>query len=116
MTEKPANPAQPTLPVFPADLPIAGRLAVAKVYLAEENIRLRQLHDDGGSGRAVAQARSVMIDRLLQALFEHAVASYIAKHGPLPSPVVLIALGGYGRAELSPMSDVDIMFLFSAKA
>ena len=53
MTEKPANPAQPTLPVFPADLPIAGRLAVAKVYLAEENIRLRQLHDDGGSGRAV---------------------------------------------------------------
>ncbi len=116
MPETPTNPAQPTLPVFPADLPIAGRLAVAKVYLAEENVRLRQLHEDGGSGRAVAQARSVMIDRLLQALFEHAVASYIAKHGPLPSPVVLIALGGYGRAELSPMSDVDIMFLFSAKA
>ncbi len=116
MPDAPANSARPTGLEFPVDLPIPGRLALAKAYLAQENARVRQLHEQGGSGRAVAQARAAMIDRLLQALFEQAVASYISRHGPLPSPVVLIALGGYGRAELSPMSDVDIMFLFSAKA
>jgi [protein-PII] uridylyltransferase len=116
MPEAPASPADPVHLVFAEDQPIAGRLALAKRYLAQENARIRQLHDLGGSGRAVTRARSDMIDHLLAALFDHAVAAYLRRQGPLPSPVVLIALGGYGRGELCPMSDVDIMFLFSAKA
>jgi [protein-PII] uridylyltransferase len=116
MPDAPASPADPVRLEFPDDLPIAGRLARAKEYLAQENARVRRLHELGGSGSAVTRARADMIDRLLQALFDHAVAAYLRRHGTLPSPVVLIALGGYGRAELCPMSDVDIMFLFSAKA
>jgi len=55
------------------------------------------------------------MDELLVALFDYAVASFARIHGPLPMPVALVALGGYGRGELAPWSDIDVMFLFPAK-
>ena len=55
------------------------------------------------------------IDALLIHLFAYAIRSYAPlARGPVP-PVTLVALGGYGRGELSPLSDVDVMFLFATK-
>lgn len=66
-------------------------------------------------GSLVAQARAVTVDELLRVLFDHALQKYQTAQGALPGPVALVALGGYGRGELSPHSDVDVMFLFPAK-
>ncbi len=52
---------------------------------------------------------------MLARLFDHALAGYTADHGKPPAPVALVALGGYGRGELSPLSDIDVMFLLPAK-
>jgi len=91
------------------------RLAACKTFLRLESAMIRMRHDGGESGLEVAQARSTMVDVLLAHLFDFAIGSYEVTHGKLPAAVSLLALGGYGRGELSPLSDIDIMFLFPSK-
>jgi [protein-PII] uridylyltransferase len=100
---------------FTGEVSTAKRLAACKTFLRLESAMIRMRHEAGDPGLKVAHARAAMIDALLTHLFDYAIEAYMRAHGPLPSPVALIALGGYGRCELSPLSDIDIMFLFSAK-
>ena len=55
---------------------------------------------DGG---APARRRSSAVDELL--------ADLLAAATPASSPVALVAVGGYGRGELSPHSDIDLLVL-----
>ncbi|TAG33688.1 MAG: [protein-PII] uridylyltransferase [Verrucomicrobia bacterium] len=93
----------------------AERLSACKVFLRLESAMIRMRHDGGESGLAVAQARAAMVDVMLSHLFSHALETFAHAHGKLPVSCALLAIGGYGRAELSPLSDIDIMFLFPAK-
>ena len=76
-----------------------------------EEHRLRMWHHAGAGGREVARQRSDLVDILFKELFEGVVRS-VAPKG-LTEPLVVAALGGYGRRELTPFSDVDIMFIIS---
>ena len=100
---------------FAPGTPAPKRLAACKTFLRLENAMIRMQHDAGADGRAVARSLAAMVDVMLFHLFNHALESYRQRDGQLPAPVALIAIGGYGRAELSPLSDVDIMFLFPSK-
>jgi len=100
---------------FTGDMSAAKRLAACKTFLRLESAMIRMRHDGGESGLKVAQARAAMIDELLTHLFDYATSSFERTHGKLPTPVSLLALGGYGRRELCPMSDIDVMFLFPSK-
>jgi [protein-PII] uridylyltransferase len=92
-------------------LPPSQSLAVYKKFLKIEEHRLRLRHQYGGGGREVCELRVSLIDVLLKHIFDAATSVADRANGGSPTPLAVIALGGYGRKELNPFSDVDIMFL-----
>jgi len=105
--DSPAAPPEFTLPDSAAG---SEQIAACKAFLAERTDELRARYAAGASGREVARERADAIDAVLRALMLHAVTRY--PHGALPAPMSLLALGGYGRRELCPLSDIDILFLY----
>lgn len=67
---------------------------------------IRTRHEAGADGLAIVRATSELVDRVVIAAFARATASRGGSGG-----FALAALGGYGRRELSPRSDVDLLLL-----
>jgi len=87
-------------------------ITVFKGFRKIEEQRLRMWHNAGGGGREVARQRSELVDILFRELFEGVVNS-VAPKKSLAGRLCVVAFGGYGRRELTPSSDVDILFLVS---
>src|SRR5213595_70644 len=85
-------------------------LPLYKKFLKVEEHRLRLNHQAGGGGREICARRAELVDVLLRYVFGGAAAT-VRGNGKTKVPVALIALGGYGRGELNPFSDVDVMVL-----
>ena len=80
-------------------------------FLAQRRY-VEAVHRAGGSGHTVVRLQAAAMDRIVLALWERATAEAGTAHKP--SPVALVALGGYGRRELAPHSDLDLMLLHGA--
>jgi len=102
--------AEARLP-FPVDAGTAERLSRYKGFLKVETHRLKLWHRGGAGGREICQARATMLDALLRQLWESARRSLSPQAQKEFPPLALVAIGGYGRAELNPYSDIDFMFL-----
>jgi [protein-PII] uridylyltransferase len=89
----------------------AEQLARYKTFLKVETQRLKMEHRAGAGGREICQARAAMLDALLRHLWEVAKTSLSPQAQKEFPPLALVAIGGYGRAELNPHSDIDFMFL-----
>ena len=85
------------------------RLDLYKKFLKIEEHRLRLKHYSGAGGLEIVRDRAALLDVVLRHLFEGAVEG--SAYSDKTPPVALLAIGGYGRGELSPYSDVDILFL-----
>ena len=102
--------------VFEPGIPRNQQLASYKRYLELENEMLKRSHRKGGSGKEICQMRATMIDVVVENLFLSALDLYLTRHGRLKFRMSVIATGGYGRAELNPHSDIDILFLYPEDA
>jgi len=90
-------------------------LPLYKKFLKVEEHRLRLNHQAGGGGREICARRAELVDVLLRYVFGGAVAN-TSGNGERKVPLALIALGGYGRGELNPFSDIDVMVLHHQQA
>ncbi len=89
---------------------------------------LRQALDDGrrelatrleqkpSAGHESAGGYSFLIDQLIRVIHDHVVTQLYASPGRSPGErLAVMAVGGYGRAEMAPHSDVDIAFLVHSR-
>jgi [protein-PII] uridylyltransferase len=76
----------------------------------------RRFEDTDISVRQTTLANSYLIDQLIRLINEFACTRVYPSANPATGEQMsLIATGGYGRAEVAPYSDVDLMFLFPYK-
>jgi [protein-PII] uridylyltransferase len=80
-----------------------------KADFAAQRRFVEDVHRGGGSGHTVVRLQSAAMDRIVGVLWERAAADAGKAHPA--SPVSLVALGGYGRRDLAPFSDVDLLVL-----
>ncbi|MFH0871770.1 MAG: [protein-PII] uridylyltransferase [bacterium] len=88
-----------------------GYLETFRSFYRKEQGRIHQLHRLGDSGRQVIEERSDLMDAIIQHLYALADPTDSHSSGEGKLGCATLALGGYGRRELHPESDIDIMFL-----
>jgi len=85
-----------------------------KERLSRKQNELREYHDKKAkhnralSGSLLAKKRSEIIDKLIKQALVHEGFNDLKN-------VSVVALGGYGRNEMCPYSDIDLMFLYKPR-
>src|SRR5579862_5498057 len=74
-------------------------------------LEIQAAFDAGTTGAATIAARAALLDEIVRALW----SAELEQDRRLGTGVALLAVGGYGRRELFPHSDVDLLFLLDAK-
>lgn len=88
---------------------VGEHIAIFREFRKIEEHRLRMWHKSGGGGREVARQRADLVDILFRELFDSISRTVTSRDSS--EPLLVLATGGYGRRELTPFSDIDIMFL-----
>ncbi|MGX2041600.1 [protein-PII] uridylyltransferase [Methylocaldum sp. MU1018] len=80
------------------------RIKALREHIQQHNAELAARFHAGVPAAELIRARSDFIDELLGACWNHFL-------GPDAEHLALIAVGGYGRRELHPHSDIDVLIL-----
>ena len=76
-------------------------------FIKNEEKNILERHRSGAGGLEITSARAALLDAVLEVMFEAALKR---QKGAAPE-VALVAQGGYGRGQLNPGSDLDLLFL-----
>jgi len=80
----------------------------------EERI-LYSLHRKGMGGKKLVNLHSLFIDDILKNIFRLVLSDTFKNKVSGDSPLTIAAIGGYGRGDLNPRSDIDVLFIYQNK-
>ena len=100
--------------------PVKARPQVVELLrsaLAEGRAEIaRRLREQPSAGHDCAEAQAFLIDQLVRVIHDHVTADVYPSHNRTSGErLAIMAVGGYGRGEMAPHSDVDIGFITPGK-
>lgn len=92
-------------------LPAVGRSALRE-YRQDKYREIQKRQEQGATGGQVVASITDLADEMIDRLYRQVIRSAPPdSRWKLEDGFALVALGGYGRGELAPFSDIDLMFL-----
>ena len=100
-----ADKARPKIVTLLRDALDEGRAEIA-----------RRLAERPSGGTECASAQAFLVDQLVRVIHDHVIGNvYRASNRSTGERIAILAVGGYGRGEMAPHSDVDIAFITPSK-
>lgn len=95
--------------VAQADMP----LSVYRAQLKSANDTLKAQFESGTPVQELVSQRAALVDEMLLRIWQQCLFSDSngGQNNTQPSDIALVAVGGYGRGELHPASDIDLLIL-----
>lgn len=87
-----------------AENSLAKTVSILKQAVVTIDEGLKSNYQNGTDVNAIVYGRAYLIDRVINCIFNYHFSS-------LDQEIAIIAVGGYGRGELHPKSDIDLMLL-----
>jgi [protein-PII] uridylyltransferase len=88
-----------------------NRVKLLRPLVAQAHDILREHFESGGSAEDYLRDRARLADSVVVGLLRIASISSGIRDRSAVAPIAAIAAGGYGRRELAPGSDLDVLFL-----
>jgi [protein-PII] uridylyltransferase len=100
----------------PGEVPRARLVEVLKEALLSGRAEVRRRFESGTTGTVTVHELSFLMDQLIRVLYDFITAHVYPIANPTEGErLSLVAVGGYGRGELAPYSDIDLLFLLPYK-